>query len=70
MESHQLKARRKQSYDNNEIRQLQYDFSGCEVHILRHGETDWNAQEKLQGSTDIVLNEKGIKQVMKIHLVR
>ena len=59
----QVKARRKQSYDVNEIRQLQNDFKGCEVHILRHGETDWNAQEKLQGSTDIVLNEKGINQV-------
>ena len=28
---------------------------------MRHGKTDWNAQFKLQGSSDIPLNEEGIK---------
>lgn len=30
------------------------------LYILRHGETMWNVQRRLQGQTDIELNEKGI----------
>ena len=26
---------------------------------MRHGKTDWNAMRKLQGRTDIPLNEEG-----------
>ena len=31
------------------------------VYITRHGQTDWNVLHKLQGRTDIPLNEEGRK---------
>ena len=31
-----------------------------ELYIVRHGQTDWNAQGKLQGRTDTELNQNGI----------
>ena len=33
--------------------------------ILRHGETDWNSQGKLQGCEDTELNEKGRTQAIE-----
>lgn len=32
------------------------------IFLVRHGETDWNKLGKFQGSTDIELNEAGLKQ--------
>ena len=31
------------------------------LYIIRHGKTDWNNKKKLQGKTDIPLNEEGRK---------
>jgi len=32
------------------------------VFLLRHGETDWNATGRLQGSTDVPMNARGLEQ--------
>ena len=29
------------------------------LYIMRHGKTDWNAAHKLQGRTDVPLNDEG-----------
>ncbi len=31
------------------------------IYLVRHGETDWNRGEKLQGQSDVPLNEYGIQ---------
>ncbi|MEP7181842.1 MAG: histidine phosphatase family protein [Betaproteobacteria bacterium] len=33
-----------------------------EICVVRHGETDWNAEGKLQGWLDVPLNERGRRQ--------
>lgn len=33
-----------------------------DFYFVRHGETDWNVQKKIQGKTDIPLNENGRSQ--------
>lgn len=35
------------------------------LYIMRHGLTDWNEKRKLQGKTDIPLNEAGIKMAQE-----
>lgn len=34
--------------------------------LVRHGETDWNVQKKIQGKTDIELNELGVTQARRL----
>ena len=32
------------------------------IYLIRHGQTDWNVERKIQGKTDITINWKGKQQ--------
>ena len=36
------------------------------LYFVRHGETEWNVKKKIQGTTDIPLNENGVAQARRL----
>ena len=37
-----------------------------ELWLIRHGETDWNVQDRIQGSSDVPLNAAGLQQARRL----
>ena len=36
------------------------------LYLVRHGETEWNVQGRIQGHTDIGLSDKGQRQAQAV----
>lgn len=39
----------------------------CEIYFVRHGETHWNRDQRIQGHADIPLNEMGRSQSLQLN---
>jgi broad specificity phosphatase PhoE len=44
----------------------QADDAVLDLYLVRHGQTDWNLEKRLQGATDNVLNDTGRRQAAEL----
>ena len=42
---------------------------GVTLRLVRHGETDWSAERRYTGRTDVTLNETGIAQAQALRVI-
>lgn len=52
------------SCDDAELKSVQRNFT--EIVVVRHGETEWNAEKRIQGHLDIDLNDVGRQQAVAV----
>lgn len=42
------------------------ETQALDIYLVRHGQTQWNLEKRLQGATDNVLNETGRRQAAEL----
>jgi probable phosphoglycerate mutase len=45
------------------------DVDYAEIVVVRHGETSWNAERKIQGHLDVELNDAGRQQAQRVCVI-
>jgi len=53
-------------YKKNSSEEILVPHNIIELVLLRHGTTDWNKEKKIQGRSDVPLDEQSIDQIKKI----
>lgn len=54
------------SYFNNDALFKRKNHESCHLYLIRHGQTDWNAEQRLQGRIDRSLDEIGRGQAAEL----
>lgn len=65
-DAHRIDLSKAESPDYEYLSPVPPHVESTRLYLIRHGETDYNRQERIQGQSDIALNERGREQARAI----